>query len=545
MDNSGKKIAIYVRQSIWKDYSISTDVQYSTCLNALSEVERVHVERYEDKGFSGSNTRRDAFQRMIEDIRSGLIQKVVSYKLDRLSRSVLDFAEILKLFGEYDISYVSATEPIFCTGDSKNNAMPQILMVFAELERNNIIERVTDNYFARMKSGIGQGGPAPFGYYRPKKENGKVMVMYPDENAGTVKELFHMYSEGISLSKLAKYLNERGITTSRGNTWDSCRIARIIQNPAYVKATPLVYAYYQSRGCTMTNASNDYIGENGLLLYVDHNQLKKLDKELQRGKSTPWGWKRDEDGTAVRKVSNKNNARFGSAQIVTLGLHKGFIEDYVWVDCQKRLDSNEQINNAGATKHTFLSTLIKCAECGSSLTVVTSQNSKYRYLRCSGKTKGICEADYRSIKIEDIEEAVQSKLFDCISTYAGVKIEMNSASKAAIQKLEAERIAYVEKIDRLLDLFESGTATSEVINKRTKQYNERIAEIDFRINELQFTHKKLNQKQLADTIPQWDSLSVVQKRQIAKQFFKTITVSADGEKQNLAIMPTFDFEEME
>ena len=542
MENSGKKIAIYVRQSIWKDHSISTDVQYDTCLNKLSEAEKAIVERYEDKGFSGSNTKRDSFQRMISDIKSGLIQKVVSYKLDRLSRSVLDFAEMLKLFSEYDVSYDSATEPIFCTGDGKNNAMPQILMVFAELERNNIIERVTDNYFARMKSGVGQGGPAPFGYFRPKTVNGKVQIMYPDEKAETVKTLFQMYADGASLSKLAKHLNSEGITTNNGKTWDSCRIARIIQNPVYVKATPLVYAYYQNRGCVLTNASEEYAGENGILLYANRKLLEKVDKELQRGKGDKWGWKRDEDGAATRKITNKNSAQYGKAQIATVGLHKGFIEDYIWIECQKRLDSNEQINNAGATKHTWLSTLIKCGDCGASLTVVTSKNSQYKYLRCSGRSKGTCAADYRAIKIEDIEKAAKATLFQFIEKYAGQKIELNSANKTAIQKLEAERISIFEKIDRLLDMLEAGTATAEAITKRTNQYNERVQEIDLRINELQFAHKKLNQKQLADTIPQWDNLSVLQKRQIAKQFFKAITIAVDDDgKINIEVLPTYDF----
>ena len=132
--------AIYARQSVDKKGSIS-------------------IERY-----SGKNTDRPKFQELVRDIKRGLIAKVVVYKLDRISRSILDFANMMELFQQYNVEFVSSTEK-FDTSTPMGRAMLNICIVFAQLERETIQKRVTDAYYSRSQRGFKMGGKAPYGFH--------------------------------------------------------------------------------------------------------------------------------------------------------------------------------------------------------------------------------------------------------------------------------------------------------------------------------------------------------------------------------------------
>ena len=103
-----------------------------------------------DKGYSGKNTDRPKFQELVRDIKRGLIAKVVVYKLDRISRSILDFANMMELFQQYNVEFVSSTEK-FDTSTPMGRAMLNICIVFAQLERETIQKRVTDAYYVNVK----------------------------------------------------------------------------------------------------------------------------------------------------------------------------------------------------------------------------------------------------------------------------------------------------------------------------------------------------------------------------------------------------------
>ena len=135
--------AIYARQSVDRKDSISIESQIEFC---KYELRGGNFKDYKDKGFSGKNTDRPHFQELMADIRQGLIRRVVVYKLDRISRSILDFATMMELFQEYNVEFVSSTEK-FDTSTPMGRAMLNICIVFAQLERETIQKRVTDAYY--------------------------------------------------------------------------------------------------------------------------------------------------------------------------------------------------------------------------------------------------------------------------------------------------------------------------------------------------------------------------------------------------------------
>lgn len=204
-------IAIYARQSVFKEDSISIESQIEQCKH---EVKDENCIVYPDKGYSGKNIDRPKFREMLNDIRAGKISKVVCYKLDRISRSILDFAEIMEVFSEHNVEFVSVNEK-FDTSTPVGRAMLNICIVFAQLERETIQQRVIDAYVSRSRAGFYMGGRVPYGFKRvPITLNGKKTSQYEPipEEVRQLKIIFEMYSQpNTSLADIVRYFKEKGI----------------------------------------------------------------------------------------------------------------------------------------------------------------------------------------------------------------------------------------------------------------------------------------------------------------------------------------------
>ena len=164
---------------------------------------------YNDGGFTGSNVDRPALQKLIEDIKSKKVNCVVVYKVDRLSRSLIDFVKLLQFFEENKVTFVSVTQH-FDTNSSMGRLTLNILLSFAQFEREIISERTKDKMGAARRRGKWTGGPPPLGYDIDKVN--KKIIINPKE-AETVRVIFDLYVQERSLLKVAQRLNEKGFTT--------------------------------------------------------------------------------------------------------------------------------------------------------------------------------------------------------------------------------------------------------------------------------------------------------------------------------------------
>jgi len=151
---------IYARQSVEREDSISVESQIELCEKEVTSPEYM---KFSDKGYSGKNTDRPDFKRMMDRIRAGDTTRVIVYRLDRISRSVLDFAELINEFQKYGVEFVSVTER-FDTSTPIGKAMLMIVMIFAQLERETIQQRVVDAYRSRSRKGFYMGGRMPYGF---------------------------------------------------------------------------------------------------------------------------------------------------------------------------------------------------------------------------------------------------------------------------------------------------------------------------------------------------------------------------------------------
>ena len=254
--------AIYGRQSVDRKDSISIESQIEFC---KYELRGGNFRKYTDKGYSGKTTDRPKFQEMMADIRRGLIKRVVVYKLDRISRSILDFATMMETFQEYNVEFVSSTEK-FDTSTPMGRAMLNICIVFAQLERETIQKRVTDAYYSRCQHGFHMSGAAPYGFQlEPTTIEGiRTKMMKPDpETADIAKLMFEMYSQpGTSFGDIARYFADEGILIY-GKEMTRGFISQLLRNPIYAQADLDMYEFFKSQGTVVVNEATDFAGTNG------------------------------------------------------------------------------------------------------------------------------------------------------------------------------------------------------------------------------------------------------------------------------------------
>jgi site-specific DNA recombinase len=163
--------------------------------------------RYDDGGYSGGSTERPALQRLLADVRAHKVDVIVVYKVDRLTRSLADFAKLVELFDAHAVSFVSVTQQ-FNTTTSMGRLTLNVLLSFAQFEREVTSERIRDKIGASKRKGLWVGGMAPLGYETKERKIGVV-----EEEAERVRTIFRSYLEFGSLNRLMADLRERGIVT--------------------------------------------------------------------------------------------------------------------------------------------------------------------------------------------------------------------------------------------------------------------------------------------------------------------------------------------
>ena len=183
---------------------------------------------YDDGGFSGGTLERPALKRLLADIEEGLVDVVVVYKIDRLSRSLMDFSKLVEVFDRSGVTFVSVTQS-FNTTTSMGRLTLNILLSFAQFEREVIAERVRDKIRASRQKGMWMGGNVPFGYV---VENRRLVVHEPD--AATVRGIFERFVRIGSATVLARELRAEGSLTGRGKPFTKGALYNVLNNRTYL-----------------------------------------------------------------------------------------------------------------------------------------------------------------------------------------------------------------------------------------------------------------------------------------------------------------------
>src|SRR4051812_48179824 len=219
--NSVKPVrcAIYTRKSTEHGLDLefnSLDAQRDACeayvKSQASQGWRALAQRYDDPAYSGGNLDRPALQQLLKDIDAGRVDVIVVYKIDRLTRSLADFAKLVVAFDAKSVSFVAVTQQ-FNTTTSMGRLTLNVLLSFAQFERELSAERVRDKVAASRRKGKWTGGTVPLGYHAKDKK-----LVINKAEAEAVRTIFELYLELGSFSKLVAELDRRKIVTKRRNT---------------------------------------------------------------------------------------------------------------------------------------------------------------------------------------------------------------------------------------------------------------------------------------------------------------------------------------
>ena len=206
------RCAIYTRVStdagLDQEFN-SLDAQYDAASAYIRSQAHAHwtliKTRYDDGGYSGGSTDRPALQRLLDDIRARKVTVIVVYKVDRLTRSLADFAKLVELFDAHGVSFVSVTQQ-FNTTTSMGRLTLNMLLSFAQFEREVTSERIRDKVAASKRKGLWVGGMVPLGY---ELKDGKLLIV--EEEAERVRTIFRRYLELGSVNRLVVDLRERNL----------------------------------------------------------------------------------------------------------------------------------------------------------------------------------------------------------------------------------------------------------------------------------------------------------------------------------------------
>lgn len=490
--------ALYARQSVEKVDSISIESQLEYCRH---EARGNPCREYIDRGYSGRNTNRPAFEQLLADVRQGKVARVIVYKLDRISRSILDFANMMQLFQQHRVEFVSSTER-FDTSTPIGRAMLHICIVFAQLERETIQKRVTDAYYSRCKKGLYMGGRVPYGFARQQTMldgvRTSMFVPVPQE-ARQVQLIYSLYADPAnSLGDLVRYLNAHGHKQLRGGMWSTARLSEMLRNPVYVRADAAVYDFFKEQGAQILNPAADFTGYNGCYLYKGAGGEGRSPSDL-------------------------------SGREVVLAPHEGLVSSRDWLRCRLRCQQNRRSTTTCKAKSSWLLGKVKCGRCGYGLSVVKSDTRWQRYFVCSAalaskkqRCPGTGGTVYAQLLEAYVSQEIQRRLglFDKLCQREEPQLD---------RKCNEQRIRFAEIEREIEQLLCKVSGANDIL---LSYINSRVAQLDEERRQLQTEAERLAHQEgtaaILNPAQLWTKASFAQKQAVADALIEIIKV-ADGE----------------
>ncbi len=546
--HDNRKFAIYSRKSKYTGKGESTTNQIEMCKNKIlytfpdADIEN-DIIIYEDEGYTGYNMNRPDFQRMLKDIRDKKIKTIAFYKLDRISRNVSEFSNLVNELDEYEVTFLSATESIENVTPT-GRAMMFMISVFAQLERDTIAERIRDNMIELAKTGRWLGGQTPTGYdsepivYHDLEGKKRTLFkLTENDELPTIITLFSKMLELKSLTKLETYTLQNDMVTKEGKRFTRWGLKAILTNPVYAVADQNILDYLTDLKLNIYAEEKDFNGKHGLMVY---------NKTEKKGKSK----------TVVKKDMEE--------WIVAIGKHKGTIKGKDWVEVQDLLKQNAHMQyRKPTTSNALLSGILKCSHCGSYMRAklqgkdTDSQGRRKFSYMCelkdqSKKVKCQCpninglEAD--RLVLEEIKKLTNpaSKFYEALK-----KISKDNFSKA--YKDNEELKALKKQINKNENEIKAlSDRLPYIAVELVHEQSEKIVELKQKTTELQnkvksltnTNYEEISDKESADVLlnvldtytTSFDNLDLNTKRNMIKLLVSSIT--SDGEDITINLIGT-------
>lgn len=525
--------SIYSRKSKYTGKGESIENQIEMCREYIrihyGEDEAKSAVVYEDEGFSGGNLERPQFRLMMEESKKSKFRAIVVYRLDRISRNIGDFANLINELSRAEIDFISVKEQ-FDTGSPMGRAMMYISSVFSQLERETIAERIRDNLHELAKTGRWLGGTTPTGYQSKNiitvtvdgKQKKACMLDELPEEMKLVDIIFDEFYKRQSLSKLDAFLLKNGYQTKYGNDFSRFATKGILSNPVYMIADEEAYKYLTEHSVQLFSEAGEFDGVRGIMAYNRSQQEK---------------------GRA-HKINPMDE------WIVSVGKHNGRIPGRIWVEIQEILERNKSKNYKKPRNNVaLLSGLLRCGNCGDYMRpklgrrALDSGERIYMYLcfkkersqrsRCAIKNANgnILDAEI----IQQIKMLGEDKSIFLQEIEKGKKliVEDDRRNGDTISILKNEIKVNEGKITRLVKALSLATEGSETyILEQINELHEKNSQFETQISESEKTKEGIENSVIEfDLLVQMlcsfgnmvDTLSVTQKREAIRMFVKDVT----------------------
>lgn len=536
--NDKRKIAIYSRKSKYTGKGESTHNQIEACKRKIEYTfEDIDLENdiliYEDEGFSGYNINRPDFQRMLKDVRDNKIKAIAFYKLDRISRNVSDFSNLVNELDNYDVSFLSATESIENVTPT-GRAMMFMISVFAQLERDTIAERIRDNMIELAKTGRWLGGARPTGFESMQIENltidGKVRKLYKlspiEKEIQIVKMIYNKMRELKSQTQLETYMLQNDIRTQNNNAFSRWGLKNILLNPVYAVADKDTLEYFRNFGVEIYADDKDFDGVHGLMVY---NKTEKKKNMVVKKDISEW--------------------------IIAVGKHGGIISGKEWVEVQNILEQNaDKRYRKPGVSNSLLSGILRCAHCGSFMRIKLRQKQvdsdgqrKFDYMcelkdksrkqKCQCKNINGLEAD--RLVMEKIKELAcpTGKFYQALKSLSNNVFTKEMKNNEEVKTLKNIRNKNEKDISLLLDKIKYvDVELLDDLSKQIKELKQANQEIDKQIKELtNVDYEEISDKETADLVlnvldtyfDSFDTLDINTKRNMIKLLVSSITSNGE------------------
>lgn len=484
-------IIIYSRKSKYTGIGDSIGNQIELCKEYIKvhypeDKYDVEIIIFEDEGFSGGTTDRPQFQEMFQMIQRKNVNILICYRLDRISRNIADFSNLINELSKHNISFISIKEQ-FDTSTPMGRAMMYIASVFAQLEREVIAERVRDNLLELAKTGTWLGGDAPLGFSAERfekinicedggtqgavsKRKKATKLIINKEELKTYNLIISKFEELKSLTKLETYLMNNNIKTRKGAYYSPFALKWILTNPVYVKNDKDVIEYFKEKKINVfceNDDRNKFDGKYGFLTYNKTSGRKKLSSDY---------W------------------------IYAVGLHPGIIEGKRWIPIQVLLEKNADKRYRAAgypKKQTIVSGLLKCKQCGSPMRARNMDRRRadgtvnYRYScvikeksrgqKCNSKNVSGEKLDNQIIKIIRETFVPNSEVYKELVKMS-IKKETNSKYEE-LKTLQDEEKRKEEEIQKIIDKLKYiDVDLIDIINTNLRKLKQEKEELNKKIN---------------------------------------------------------------
>ncbi len=309
------------------------------------------IDDYEDPGFSGGNMERPGLKRLLQDIQAGVIDVVVVYKIDRLSRSLADFAKMVEIFDKHKVSFSSVTQQIN-SATSMGRLMLNVLLSFAQFEREVTGERIRDKIGAAKRKGLWMGGAVPLGY---RVEQGKLLI--EPKEAQTIRWIYETFAQSRSTTLLAKELMDKGIRGKTGKFMCKQGLYKLLTNRLYLGELGHKGEYFPGEHQAIIEAKH---WEQVQAIMATHSRQRASDVWAQRSKYeyllrgmvfTQGGdmylpmTTRKSSGKAYRYYVVNKNHNMGAGTVSMPNLPAGDLEKAVMEQVLAVLRSGQMVNS--------------------------------------------------------------------------------------------------------------------------------------------------------------------------------------------------------